>query len=153
MPSHYKGSVKEQRALSAWIKFSRANITLNSQLKNSLRRFQLTESQFAVVEALYHLGPLNLTQISEKLLCTGGNLTTVVDNLEKQKLVRRVPSKTDRRQYEIHLTPKGRSHIKKLFPDHVKAVVREMSVLSPSELDELSRLCKKLGLEVIKQNE
>jgi len=153
MPSHYKGSVKEQRALSAWIKFSRANITLNSQLKNSLRRFQLTESQFAVVEALYHLGPLNLTQISEKLLCTGGNLTTVVDNLEKQKLVRRVPSKTDRRQYEIHLTPKGRSHIKKLFPDHVKAVVREMSVLSPSEQDELSRLCKKLGLEIIKQNE
>ncbi len=153
MPSHYKGSVKEQRALSAWIKFSRASITLNSQLKNSLRRFQLTESQFAVVEALYHLGPLNLTQISEKLLCTGGNLTTVVDNLEKQKLVKRVPSKTDRRQYEIHLTPKGRSHVKKLFPDHVKAVVREMSVLSPSEQDELSRLCKKLGLEVIKQNE
>ncbi len=153
MPSHYKGSVREQRALSAWIKFSRANITLNSQLKNSLRRFQLTESQFAVVEALYHLGPLNLTQISEKLLCTGGNLTTVVDNLEKQKLVKRVPSKTDRRQYEIHLTPKGRSHIKKLFPDHVKAVVREMSVLSPSEQDELSRLCKKLGLEVIKRNE
>ncbi len=153
MPSHYKGSVKEQRALSAWIKFSRANITLSSQLKNSLRRFQLTESQFAVVEALYHLGPLNLTQISEKLLCTGGNLTTVVDNLEKQKLVKRVPSKTDRRQYEIHLTPKGRSHIKKLFPDHVKAVVREMSVLSPSEQDELSRLCKKLGLEIIKQNE
>ena len=153
MASHYKGSVTEKRALSAWIKFSRANITLNSQLKNSLRRFQLTESQFAVVEALYHLGPLNLTQISEKLLCTGGNLTTVVDNLEKQKLVKRVPSKTDRRQYEIHLTPKGRSHIKKLFPDHVKAVVREMSVLSPSEQDELSRLCKKLGLEIIKQNE
>ena len=152
MPSHYKGSVKEQRALGAWIKFSRASITLNSQLMNSLRKFQLTESQFAVVEALYHVGPLNMTEISEKLLCTGGNMTTVVDNLEKQDLVRRIPSKTDRRQYKIHLTPKGRSHIKKLFPDHVKAIVREMSVLSPSEQNELSRLCKKLGLEIIKQN-
>ena len=153
MPTHYKGTVKERRALNAWLKFVRAGITLNSQLINSLRRFQLTESQFAVVEALYHLGSLNLTQISEKLLCTGGNLTTVVDNLEKQNLVKRVPGKTDRRQYKIHLTPKGRSHIKKLFPDHVKAIVREMNVLSPSEQDELSRLCKKLGLGVIKQNE
>ncbi len=152
MPTHHKGTVKERRALDAWIKFTRAGITLNSQLINSLRRFELTESQFAVVEALYHLGPMNLTQISEKLLCTGGNMTTVVDNLEKQDLVKRVPGKTDRRQYKIHLTPKGRSHIKKLFPDHVQAIVREMNVLSSSEQDELSRLCKKLGLEVIKQN-
>lgn len=152
MPTHYKGTVKERRALNAWIKFMRAGITLDSQLTNSLRRFELTESQFAVIEALYHLGSMNLTEISEKLLCTGGNLTTVVDNLEKQDLVKRVSGKTDRRQYEIHLTPKGKSHIKKLFPDHVKAIVREMSVLSPSEQDELSRLCKKLGLEIIKQN-
>ena len=152
MATHYKGTVKERRALNAWIKFTRAGLTLRSQIDNSLRRFELTESQFAVVEALYHLGPLNLTQISQKLLCTGGNLTTVVDNLEKQELVKRVPSKTDRRQIEIHLTPKGRSHIKKLFPDHVQAIVREMNVLSPSEQDELSRLCKKLGLEVLKQN-
>ena len=152
MPTHYRGTIKERRALNAWIKFKRAGITLNSLLINSLRRFGLTESQFAVVESLYHLGSMNLTQISEKLLCTGGNLTTVVDNLEKQDLVKRVLSKTDRRQYKIHLTPKGRSHIKKLFPDHVKAIVREMNVLSPSEQVELSRLCKKLGLELIKQN-
>ncbi len=152
MPTHYEGTVKERRALDAWIKFTRAGITLNSLLSKSLRRFELTESQFAVVEALYHLGPMCLTEISQKLLCTGGNLTTVVDNLEKQDLVKRVPSKTDRRQYEIHLTRKGRSHIKKLFPDHVQAIVREMSVLTPFEQDELSRLCKKLGLELIKQN-
>ena len=148
MPTHYKGTVKEHRALNAWIKFMRAGITLDSQLTNSLRRFQLTESQFAVVEALYHLGPMNLTEISQKLLCTGGNLTTVVDNLEKQDLVKRVPGKTDRRQYEIHLTKKGKTHIEKLFPAHVQRIVSEFSILSPSEQEELSRLCKKLGLGI-----
>ena len=152
MATHYKGTAKEKRALDAFIKFNRANITLSSQLSESLRTFKLTESQFAVVELVYHLGPMNLSDISGKLLCTGGNLTTVVDNLEKQKLAKRIPSKTDRRQYEIHLTKKGKSHIEKLFPAHVQRIVSEFSILSPSEQEELSRLCKKLGLGIANKN-
>lgn len=152
MATHYKGTAKEKRALNTFIKFNRASITLFSQLSESLRTFDLTESQFAVVEALYHLGPMNLSEISEKLMCTGGNLTTVVDNLEKQKLAKRIPGKTDRRQYEIHLTQKGKSHIKKLFPAHVQRIVHEFSVLSASEQEELTRLCKKLGLGIADRN-
>lgn len=148
MPTHYTGTEKEKRSLDAWIKFKRASITLSSRLSASLRTFKLTESQFAVVEALYHLGPMNLSDISEKLLCTGGNLTTVMDNLEKQQLAKRIPSKTDRRQYEIHLTPKGKKHIEKLFPAHVQRIVREFSVLSAAEQEEFARLCKKLGLGI-----
>lgn len=148
MPTHYDGTAKEKRALNAWIKFNRAGITLSSQMSESLRTFKLTESQFAVVEVLYHIGPLNLSEISEKLLCTGGNLTTVVDNLEKQNLAKRILSKTDRRQYKIHLTRKGKKHIEKLFPAHVKRMVEEFSVLSAAEQEELSRLCKKLGLGI-----
>ncbi|MCH7886455.1 MAG: MarR family transcriptional regulator [Candidatus Marinimicrobia bacterium] len=152
MPTHYKGTEREKRALNAWIKFSRAGITLSSRLSESLRTFKLTESQFAVVEAVYHLGPMNLSEICGKLLCTGGNLTTVVDNLEKQKLAKRIPGKTDRRQYEIHLTQKGRKHIEKLFPAHVQRIVREFSVLSAAEQEEFSRLCKKLGLGIANHN-
>ena len=146
MPTHYNGTAREKRALNAWIKFKRAGITLGSRIGDSLRAFNLTESQFAVVELLYHLGPRNLSEISEKLLCTGGNLTTVVDNLEKQKLAKRIPSKTDRRQYEIHITQKGKKQIEKLFPVHLRRIVDEFSVLSASEQEEFSRLCKKLGL-------
>ena len=146
MPTHYNGTAREKRALNAWIKFKRAGITLGSRIGDSLRTFNLTESQFAVVELLYHLGPRNLSEISEKLLCTGGNLTTVVDNLEKQKLAKRIPSKTDSRQYEIHITQKGKKQIEKLFPAHLRRIVDEFSVLSASEQEEFSRLCKKLGL-------
>lgn len=152
MPTHYKGTEKEKRSLDAFIKFNRASITLSSRLSESLRTFKLTESQFAVVEVLYHLGPMNLSEICGKLLCTGGNLTTVVDNLEKQKLAKRIPGKTDRRQYEIHLTQKGRKHIEKLFPAHVQRIVREFSVLSADEQEEFSRLCKKLGLGLANHN-
>ena len=152
MATHYKGTAKEKRALDAFITFNRASITLSSQLSESLRTFNLTESQFAVVELLYHLGPMNLSDISEKLLCTGGNITTVVDNLEKQQLAKRISSKTDRRQYEIHLTQKGKQHIEKLFPAHVQRIVREFSVLSAAEQEEFARLCKKLGLGIADHN-
>ena len=152
MSTHYKGTEKEKRSLDAWIKFKRAGITLNSRLSESLRTFKLTESQFAVVEAVYHLGPMNLSEISGKLMCTGGNLTTVVDNLEKQQLAKRIPSKIDRRQYKIHLTQKGKKHIEKLFPVHVQRIVREFSVLSAAEQEEFARLCKKLGLGIANYN-
>ena len=148
MTTHYKGTEKEKRSLDAWIKFSRASITLSSRLSESLRTFKLTVSQLGVVEALYHISPMNLSEISEKLMCTGWNLTTVVDNLEKQRLAKRIPSKTDRRQYKIHLTPKGEQHIEKLFPAHVQRIVREFSVLSAAEQEEFARLCKKLGLGI-----
>ena len=152
MPTHYLGTDKEKRSLNAWIKFKRASITIGSRLSESLRTFKLTVIQFAVVEVLYHLGPMNLSDISEKLLCTGGNITTVVDNLEKQQLAKRIPSKTDRRQYEIHLTQKGKQHIGKLFPAHVQRIVREFSILSTAEQEEFARLCKKLGLGIADHN-
>ena len=148
MPTHYIGTAKEKRALNAWIKFSRAADSFNPQIKESYIEYRLTGSQFGVLDALIHLGPLNLKTVSEKLLCTGGNITTVVDNLEKRRLVKRIPDKKDRRQIKIHLTMRGEALINKIMPKHVQMIVQEMSILSTSEQEELARLCKKLGTEI-----
>ena len=152
MPTHYNGTAKEIRALNAWIKFSRAANSFSPQIKESFREYGLTESQFGVLDALIHLGPLNLKTVSEKLLCTGGNITTVVDNLEKRQFVKRISDKKDRRQIKIHLTNKGKALINKIMPGHVQVIVQEMSILSKSEQEELARLCKKLGTENNNQN-
>jgi MarR family 2-MHQ and catechol resistance regulon transcriptional repressor len=83
--------------------------------------------------------------LGDKLLRSGGNITMVIDNLEKHGLVERVRQKEDRRMIMIHLTPKGRKLISRVLPLHAKDVVKEMSRLTASEQEELRRLCRKLG--------
>jgi MarR family 2-MHQ and catechol resistance regulon transcriptional repressor len=105
----------------------------------------LTLGQFGILEALFHLGPLCQKTLGEKLLRTGGNVTLVVDNLEKHGWVRRERQRDDRRKVLIHLTQEGLNLISRVVPQHVKAIVNEMSRLEPSEQEDLRRLCRKLG--------
>jgi len=105
----------------------------------------LTTSQFAVLEVLYHAGPLCLTEIAHKILTTGGNLTLVVNNLEKRGLVQRKQSASDRRFFSLHLTPKGKNLIAEIFPKQAAEITRVIGALSAEEQAELARLCKKLG--------
>jgi MarR family 2-MHQ and catechol resistance regulon transcriptional repressor len=103
-------------------------------------------SQFGTLEALLHLGPLCQCDLSKKLLKSSGNVTMVVDNLEKRGLVERQREGEDRRFVTVHLTEEGRRLISEIFPDHVTAIVDEMSILTGPEQEELGRLCRKLGL-------
>jgi MarR family 2-MHQ and catechol resistance regulon transcriptional repressor len=83
--------------------------------------------------------------LGEKLLRSGGNITLVIDNLEKHGLVRRERQTEDRRTIVIHLTPKGMRLIKRVFPGHARMILKEMSQLKPKEQEDLRRLCRKLG--------
>jgi MarR family 2-MHQ and catechol resistance regulon transcriptional repressor len=142
MASHYQGSVEEVRALDAYIKLVRAAESLTTRLH---RGIPLTLSQFAVLEALWHLGPLCQRDLAQKLLKSEGNLTLVLDNLVKQGFVQRERSQQDRRFVTISLTDQGQQQIQTLFPAHVQALLQEMAVLTPTEQEELGRLCRKLG--------
>ena len=106
----------------------------------------LSTSQFGVLEALYHLGPLQPSQLAQKILKSSGNLTLVLTNLEKRGLVRRQRQEDDRRCILVHLTATGRQLIADIFPGHVEIVTREINVLTADEQRELARLCRKLGL-------
>jgi MarR family 2-MHQ and catechol resistance regulon transcriptional repressor len=133
------------QALDAYIKLMRAADSVTAALNRLLAECGLTISQFGTLEALFHLGPLGQTQIGSKLLKSSGNVTMVVDNLEKRGLVRRERGSADRRCVTVHLTRQGRSLISEMFPRHVAGVVRQMSALSLSEQQELARLCRRLG--------
>jgi len=145
MPTHYKGNAEQVRALNAFIKLARAADSLASRVSRSITDSGLTETQFGVLESLLHLGPLHQCALGKKLLRSGGNMTLVVDNLEKRGLVRREPNTKDRRFNTVHLTDAGRQLIARVFPGHVYEIVREMGVLTPAEQEELGRLCRKLG--------
>ncbi len=123
----------------------RAAESFTSRAHKHLEAAGLTFSQFAVMDALYHLGPLHLKQLAGKILKTSGNLTMVVGNLEKRGLVLRKQQASDRRFFSVHLTDKGRSAFEQVFPRHVQILVSEMSSLDAAEQEELGRLCRKLG--------
>jgi MarR family transcriptional regulator, 2-MHQ and catechol-resistance regulon repressor len=146
MGTKYKGSREEVRALNVYIKLMRAAESVSAHLSGLLSAAGLTDGQFGTLEALYHLGPLHQCELGEKLLRTSGNITMVVDNLEKRGLVRRERDAEDRRFIRVHLTEDGRRLIADLFPRHVTRIVQEMSNLAAAEQDELGRLCRKLGL-------
>jgi MarR family 2-MHQ and catechol resistance regulon transcriptional repressor len=145
MGTKHRGTVREQRALDAYIKLRRAANTLSSLESASLREAGLTESQFGVLEALLHLGPQRQTDLANKLLCSAGNLTTVVDNLERDGLVERRRDGADRRVVTVHLSADGRKLIGELFPRHAAAIVNWFAVLEPDEQHRLSDVLRRLG--------
>jgi MarR family 2-MHQ and catechol resistance regulon transcriptional repressor len=83
--------------------------------------------------------------IGKKILKTSGNMTLVIDNLEKRAFVERKKDPGDRRRMTVYLTGKGEALISSIFPFHSKQALEVFEVLSPEERTTLGRLLKKLG--------
>lgn len=145
MPTHYAGTPEEILALDTFIKLSRASESVDTRLMRPCSLEDLTPTQFGVMEALLHLGPLSQTELGSKLLKSGGNITLVIDNLQKHGFVERKRCSTDRRLIYVNLTESGHEKIARIFPRQVAAIREEMSVLTTEEQRELGRLLKKLG--------
>lgn len=145
MPTHYNGNPEELLALDSYIKLTRAADSVNARLNASKSMKNLTISQFGVLEALFHLGPLCQNDLGSKILKSNSNMTTVVDNLEKRKLVRRERDQEDRRMVMVHLTENGLELISKILPEHVAAIKEQFKGLKQEELIILGNLLRKLG--------
>ena len=136
---------RREQVLDTYVKLIRAADTVTSRLHGHLAPRNLTVSQFAVLEVLFHKGPLCQREIGEKILKTSGNMTMVIDNLEKRGLVTREKYPDDRRFISVHLTDDGRRLISELFPVHTDIAVKIFSMLNDDELKALGTLLKKLG--------
>ncbi len=134
------------QALEVFVKLMRAADSVAAGVHRELAGEQLTVSQFGVLEALYHLGPLYQKELADKILKSTGNLTLVIDNLEKRDLVRRQRNNVDRRYVQVALTEAGEALIARLFPDHAERIKRRIGVLDPQEQVCLAMLLRKLGL-------
>jgi MarR family 2-MHQ and catechol resistance regulon transcriptional repressor len=146
--SKFKGTPEEQLALGSYVKLIRGAASLETRLFRRLagEAPELTASQFGVLEMLLHLGPLHQCELARRILKSSGNMTLVIDNLEKRGLVRRERSSEDRRFIEVHLTEDGEALIRRIFPGHAAAITAELSVLTPEEQRLLGELCRRVGL-------
>ena len=146
MATKYTGNEKEVRALNSYIKLVRASEAVNARTGRTFTAAGLSVSQFGVLEALLHGGALCQRDLARKILKSTGNITMVIDNLEKRGLVCRQRDAADRRFITITLTDAGRQLIASIFPQQVASILAAMGVLSEAEQDELGRLCRKLGV-------
>src|SRR4051812_16588005 len=86
--------------------------------ENSISHLEMCGSDFAVLEALLHKGPLPVNEIGKKVLLTSGSITVAVDRLEEKGLVERRAHDTDRRAKIVHLTTAGRKLITRAYTRH-----------------------------------
>ena len=115
--------------------------------RDSIRRTGLTLSDFAIMEALLHKGPLPINQIGEKVLLSSGSMTAAVNRLENAGHVQRIQDPSDGRCYYVHLTKTGRRIVSQAFRRHAQNLEKAAGALTVEERTELVRLLKKVGLQ------
>jgi MarR family transcriptional regulator, 2-MHQ and catechol-resistance regulon repressor len=146
MPTHYSGTETERLALDSYIKLQRAAETSLARTTAHLSDHNLTTSQFAILEALYHLGTLSQRELADKVLRSASNISIVLKAIEKRGLIERDRDPADNRYMQVKITEQGRALLASFFDQHVAGIVAEMSALTAAEQTELGRLCRKLGL-------
>ena len=88
------------------------------KIEKNIRSFDLTVSEFGVLEFLYHKGDQPVQEIAKKILVTSGTITYVINKLVEKDFVERKQCTNDKRIFYIHLTKKGERKIANIFPDH-----------------------------------
>lgn len=141
------------RALKTWVVLARAYASVARAVEADIARYDLTTTEFGILEALHHKGPLLLGEIQRKVLVTSGGITYLVDRLVAKGLVRREPSPDDRRARYAVLTPAGKELIAGIFPGHAAFLARMISTLSEREQAQATALLRKLGLAAAARGE
>lgn len=139
-------SEEEELSLRLWIALARCYSTVAREVAVRVADYGLTTPQFGILEALYHLGPLSQGELADKLLVTGGNITYVMDRLEKEGLVTRDRSGPDRRVVIARLTSEGEDLIRRVFPGHARFIHELTEGLSTEEKNTARTLLKRWGL-------
>jgi MarR family 2-MHQ and catechol resistance regulon transcriptional repressor len=127
------------------IALGRALQAMERQVRPHLVESGLAMTEFAVLEALYHKGPLRLGELRDRILVTGASTTYVVKKLEERGLMRRRDCVEDSRVVLGELTAKGRSLIEEVFPVHVDLLQQATAALTVSQKREVTRLLRALS--------
>ena len=136
---------QDSSGVHLWLVFMKAFQALFPHAERSIKRTELGDSDFRVLEVLLHKGPLPVNTIGPKVWLTPGSISVAVDRLVEKGLVSRKDHPDDRRVRRVELTAKGRARITRGFREHASAMETAVGVLSKNERLTLLRLLKKLG--------
>ena len=141
----------QEPSVQAYVRLVRSSEALHSEVSRGLAIDGLTASQFSAMKVLRIHGKLAQRDIAKYILKSGGNITVIVDHLEKQGLVTRDRDTIDRRIVYVSLTSKGESSFDALYPDHIQRIRKAMAPLTDAECVRLTELLQKVsrqGIEI-----
>jgi len=128
-----------------WLVLWKASRAVEAHALRNVAGLDMGLSDFGVLEALLHKGPLPIKDLGAKVLLTSGSITTAVDRLEAKGLVERFNDEQDRRSRIVRLTATGRKVIKKAFAEHKLAMELAVSGLDLKDRAQLIELLRRLG--------
>ncbi len=129
-----------------WLVLAKCYKSMAEYSRRQVEGSGLGLSDFEVLEALLHKGPLAISSIGAKVLLTSGSMTAAVNRLADKDLVRRIADQKDRRVQRVDLTKAGRKLIASTFRKHQAALKTAVAVLTEREREQMAILLKKLGL-------
>lgn len=135
-----------------WLVLLKAFHAISDYAQGTLNDTGLGDSDFRVLEALLHKGPLPVNVIGAKVWLTPGAISTAVERLHAQGLVAREDSKTDRRVRLVRLTPEGRTLIQRVFAAHAHAMDLLGETLTPKQRRQVAKGLKQLGKQAQQQS-
>ena len=129
-----------------WVVLARAYRSMAPFVERSVAALDIGLSDFMILEALLHKGPLTMSELCEAALITNASMTAAIDRLEERAFVERVADKQDRRVRRAQLTAEGTVLIKRLYTRHERDLDEVMSGIPAAERAELRRGLKAVGL-------
>ncbi|HEY6990793.1 MAG TPA: MarR family transcriptional regulator [Bryobacteraceae bacterium] len=133
------------RGVHLWLVLWKVTRALEERAEQSIAALDMCRSDFGVLEALLHKGPLSVHELGAKVLLTSGSITTAIDRLERRGLVIRGNDPRDRRARIIRLTEQGRKTIRSAFAEHERAMEQAVSHLAAKDRLALLKLLRRLG--------
>jgi DNA-binding MarR family transcriptional regulator len=141
----------DHSALRIWLRLLTCTQLIERRVRSGLREeFGTTLPRFDLMAQLErHREGLKMNELSRMLMVTGGNITAIVDQLEKEGQVERLDDSADRRAFRIRLTRSGEKSFTEMARAHEQWVVELLAGLSRKERDELLKLLAKLKLHAM----
>ena len=136
----------DHEALRLWLRLLTCTSLIEGAIRADLRaEFNVTLPRFDLMAQLFrHSDGLKMGELSQRLMVTGGNVTGITDQLEKEGLVTRATDVADRRSFVIKLTAAGRKTFARMAARHEEWVAEIFGGLTEAERTELFRLLGRL---------
>lgn len=125
--------------------FGKANKAVEEVDRRSICHTGLSITDFMILEALLHKGPLPINAIGKKILLTSGSMTAAANRLMERGLIEKIQDPADGRRFYLHLSKKGLKLISRAYRKHSNSLTELFGCLDQNERHELVRLLKKVG--------
>ncbi|WP_174615549.1 MarR family winged helix-turn-helix transcriptional regulator [Virgibacillus ihumii] len=137
----------ENLSLKAFVVLMKASKSVEEMIRQDIKSYGVSITEFSILEALYHKGRLTVNQICEAVLIKSGSMTYVIKKLEEKGLLNRKACAEDRRVIHVYLTSEGEKLMDDIFPKHQKVIENIFGVIDSDEKQSIISSLKRVGLQ------